>query len=40
MDDYYKHSMQKKPHYSWFVFTYILDETYTVDHITLYTRDL
>jgi len=39
MDDYYEYFMQTEPP-STFVFTYILDETYTVDHITLYTGDL
>jgi len=39
MDKYYEHSIQTEPHYSSFVVTYILDETYTTDHITLYTRD-
>jgi len=40
MDDYYERFTQVEPHYSSYAFTYTLDENYTVNHTTSYTRDL
>jgi len=39
MDDYYEHYTQTEDQYSSFVFTYIPDEIYTMDHIILYIHD-
>ena len=40
MDDYYEPYVQTEPHYFSYAFTYTLDETFTANHMTLYTHDL